>query len=146
MKIQKQSLEAEELAAFDLANFDERHRMDVSGWQAMLAGGYVVIYTARNEQEEIAAILVLKRPSVEVGIWYAYSLAVAEKYRKKHLACRIFEAAIEAEIPSGFINSHCHIDNEASIGLHKSLGFVPIQYVTDLYGECEDAILWKRSL
>lgn len=144
MKIQKEKLEAKLLAAFDLSNFDESHRMDEEEWTQMLATGYVAMYTAR-EGDELAAILVLKRPSIEVGVWYFYSVAVAENHRKKGLATKLFREAIQAEIPFGFINSHCHIDNEASIGFHKSLGFVPVQYVNDFYGDFEDAILWRRA-
>jgi ribosomal protein S18 acetylase RimI-like enzyme len=70
---------------------------------------------------------------------------VSEKYRKMGLATRLFNEAIKAEIATGFINSHCHIDNAASIGFHKSLGFKPVQYVNDFYGDFEDAILWERA-
>jgi RimJ/RimL family protein N-acetyltransferase len=145
MKIAKEVLAAETLAEFDFSNFDEDHRMDEGEWRQMLEVGFVATYVARNEEGEIAAIIVLKRPSIEVGVWYFYSVAVAEKYRKMKLATRIFYEAIKAEIPFGIINSHCHIDNQASISLHKSLGFIPIQYVTDFYGEFGDAILWKRA-
>jgi ribosomal protein S18 acetylase RimI-like enzyme len=91
------------------------------------------------------AILFLKSPSVDCGLWYFYSVAVSEKYRKMGLATRLFNEAIKAEIATGFINSHCHIDNAASIGFHKSLGFKPVQYVNDFYGDFEDAILWERA-
>jgi ribosomal protein S18 acetylase RimI-like enzyme len=145
MKITKELLDADTLANFDLDNFDDNHRMDSEEWGSVLDNGYVAIYTARNESDEIASILVMKRPSVEIGVWYFYSVAVAEKYRKMGLATRMFNEAIKNEISFGFINSHCHIDNEASIGFHKSLGFVPQQYVNDFYGDFEDAISWKRA-
>ncbi len=145
MKIQKEQLEPTLLAQFDLANFDDSHRMDEDEWSHMLATGYVATYTARNDDDELAAILVLKTSSVDTGRWYFYSVAVEEKFRKLHLATRIFNEAIRAEIAVGIINSHCHIDNAASIGFHKSLGFKAIQYVNDFYGDFEDAILWERA-
>jgi ribosomal protein S18 acetylase RimI-like enzyme len=145
MKIEKRQLDAKTLAEFDLANFDENHQMDEGEWTLMLGTGRVVTYIARDEQEEVAAILVLKAPAVEIGVWYFYSVAVSEKSRRSGIATKLFREAIKAEISFGFINSHCHIDNTASIGFHKSLGFVPVQYVNDFYGDFEDAILWKRA-
>jgi ribosomal protein S18 acetylase RimI-like enzyme len=145
MRIEKETLGAETLSSFDLDNFDENHRMDTEEWTAMLGTGYVAMYTARDEAGELAAVLVLKTSSIDTGRWYFYSVAVADKYRKMHLATRIFNEAISSEIAVGVINSHCHIDNEASIGLHKSLGFKAIQYVNDFYGDYEDAILWERA-
>jgi ribosomal protein S18 acetylase RimI-like enzyme len=145
MKINKEQLKAKVLARFDLENFEENHRMDEEEWTHSLSSGYCAIYTARNEDNEIVAILFLKSPSVDCGLWYFYSVAVSEKYRKMGLATRLFNEAIKAEIATGFINSHCHIDNAASIGFHKSLGFKPVQYVNDFYGDFEDAILWERA-
>jgi ribosomal protein S18 acetylase RimI-like enzyme len=88
---------------------------------------------------------VLKTASVDVGLWYFYSVAVSEKYRKMRLGTRLFNEAIKNELVVGLINSHCHIDNEASIAFHKSLGFKAVQYVPDFYGDYEDAIMWERS-
>jgi ribosomal protein S18 acetylase RimI-like enzyme len=144
MKIQKEIIDAATLAAFDLENFDENHRMDEGEWTLMLGTGRVCIYTARDEQEGIAAILALKAPAIEVGLWYFYSVAVSEKYRRMNLGTRLFHEAIDSEIATGKINSHCHVDNEASIGFHKSLGFHAVQYVPDFYGDYEDAIMWER--
>ena len=145
MRIEKEQLDAETLAAFDFANFDENHRMDEEEWKSMLGSGYVAIYTARTEEDELAGILVLKTASVNVGLWYFYSVAVSEQYRKMGLATRLFKEAIGAEIATGNIQSHCHIDNTESIGFHKSLGFKPIQYTNDFYGDYEDAIMWERA-
>ena len=146
MKIQKEKLEAKTLAAFDLANFDESHRMDEDEWNQMLDSGYVAIYTARNEQNEIVAILALKTSSSNTGMWYFFSVAVSEQYRKMKLGTRLFNEAVRDENVTGRINSHCHIDNTASIGFHQSLGFKPIQYTNDFYGDYEDAIMWERDV
>lgn len=146
MEIQKETISAAELAAFDFENFDEHHRSDEEEWKAILSNGYVPIYTARTEQGEIAAILVLKTSKVQRLRWYFYSVAVAEKYRKMRLATRIFNHAVSAEPVIGRINSHCHIDNQASINLHLSLGFNVVQYVPDFYGDFEDAFLWEKTI
>ena len=145
MKFQKEQLDSSVLADFDLSNFDENHRMDAEEWDKTLGTGYVPIYTVRDEGGDLVAVLVLKSPAVEVGLWYFYSVAVVEKHRKSGIASKLFYYAIGEEISFGFINSHCHIDNTASIGFHKSLGFTPIQYVNDFYGDFEDAIMWKRA-
>lgn len=145
MKIQKETVGPEILAAFDLDNFDELHRMDADEWGQVLSGGSVAIYTATDNDGTIAAILVIKRPIVEIGVWYLYSVAVADGHRKAGIATKLFYEAIQAEIPFGFINSHCSIDNLPSIRFHKSLGFVPVQYVNDFYGDFKDAILWRRA-
>jgi ribosomal protein S18 acetylase RimI-like enzyme len=144
MKIAKEMVDPEILAQFDIENFEENHRLSKDEWVKMLGIGYVAIYTARNEDNELAAVLALKTSSVNTGRWYFYSIAVSEKYRKMKLATRLFTEAIEAEISFGSINSHCHIDNVASIGFHTALGFAPIQYVNDFYGDYEDAIMWER--
>ena len=145
MLIQKETLEPSVLAAFDLANFDESHRMDEEEWQQMLSSGYVAMYTIRNEQDELVAVIVLKTDGkILTDRWYFYSVAVSEQYRKMHLATKLFQHAIGAAIACGSINSHCHVDNIASIKFHQSLGFRAIQYVPDFYGDYEDAILWER--
>jgi ribosomal protein S18 acetylase RimI-like enzyme len=144
MYLAKESLDAVTLAKFDFENFEESHRMDASEWQQMLSNGRVEIYTARTEKDQLVAVLVLKTSSVETERWYFYSIAVTEKFRKLRLATKLFHLAIENEIAVGVINSHCHVDNEASIALHKSLGFKTVQYVTDFYGDYEDAIMWER--
>lgn len=145
MKLAKEMLDTVTLAAFDLINFDESHRMDEGEWKQVLGSGYVAIYTARDEQNDIVAILALKTSSVDTGCWYLFSVAVAAKYRKMKLASRLFNKAIMDEISVGVISSHCHIDNVASIGFHKSLGFTSVQYVNDFYGDFKDAIMWARS-
>lgn len=144
MKIEKESLDPKVLAAFDEENFDEDQRMDDDEWSQMLNHGYVAVYVARAKDKEVAAILVLKTSSVDTGAWYFYSVAVREKYRKMRLAQGIFHHAIAAEIAFGVIVSHCHVDNAASIALHKSLGFKPAGYVPDFYGDFKDAIQWER--
>lgn len=145
MNISKEAIEPSVLAQFDLDNFDEEVRMDEEAWKQAIANGYCAVYVARNEQEEIAAVLVLKTSTVNTGSWYFYSVAVAEKYRKMGLSTRMFNEAIRGEVAYGFINSHCHVGNDASIALHKSLSFTAIEYVPDFYGACEDAILWRRQ-
>jgi ribosomal protein S18 acetylase RimI-like enzyme len=146
VKITKETIEAVELARFDHENFPEGIRMDEEEWEKGMVNGYCAVYVARNEREEMAANLVIKTSSIDVGVWYFYSVAVAEKYRRMGLAKRIFHEAIKSEFATGIINSHCHVDNEPSIALHKSLGFKAIQYVPDFYGDCEDAILWELPL
>jgi ribosomal protein S18 acetylase RimI-like enzyme len=143
--IAKEVLEPSILAAFDLANFDESHRMDEEEWRQMLSNGYVATYVARVK-EEIAGILVLKTSSISTGLWYFYSVAVAEQFRRHRIAENLYATATEYEKVSGKINSHCHVDNAASIGLHKALGFKASQYVPDFYGDYEDAIMWEQSL
>jgi ribosomal protein S18 acetylase RimI-like enzyme len=145
MLLQREVLDNVTLAEFDEVNFEESHRMDYDEWAQMLSCGINIIYTARTEQNEIAAILVLKTASEDVGIWYFYSVAVAEKFRKCGLGTRLFKQAIAETISGGLINSHCHVDNIASIGFHKSLGFKAVQYVPDFYGDFEDAVLWERA-
>jgi ribosomal protein S18 acetylase RimI-like enzyme len=145
MRIAKEIVEAKVLAEFDLANFPENHRMDEGEWEKMLSTGYIATYTAKTEKGEVAAILVLKSSSVDYQRWYFYSVSVDARYRKMRLATRIFNEAIREEIVVGVINSHCHIDNEASIRFHKSVGFNPVQYVPDFYGDYEDAIMWERQ-
>jgi ribosomal protein S18 acetylase RimI-like enzyme len=146
MQLQKESLTPLTLAIFDSENFDEHHAMDAAEWRQMLSNGYVAMYTARNDAGELAAVLALKTASVNVGLWYLHSVAVSEKYRKMRLGTRLFNEAIENEIAVGLINSHCHIDNKASITFHKSLGFKVVQYVPDFYDDCEDGILWSKLL
>ena len=143
--IAKEVLEPSILAAFDLANFDESHRMDEEEWRQMLSNGYVAVYVARVK-EEIAGISVLKTSSASTGMWYFYSVAVAEQFRRHHIAENLYAIATENEKVSGKINSHCHVDNTASIALHKALGFKPFQYAPDFYGDYEDAIMWEHSL
>jgi ribosomal protein S18 acetylase RimI-like enzyme len=144
MKIQKETIDAATLAAFDFQNFDEIHRMDEGEWKQMLSNGYVAQYVARDEEQNVAGILILKTASVNCGMWYFYSVAIDQKYRRMNLGTRMFHEAIGAEIPTGKINSHCHVDNEASISFHESLGFHAVQYVPDFYGDYEDAIMWER--
>ena len=144
MKIQKEVLIDVLLAYFDDVNFDEHHKMDEEEWRQMLSNGYVAIYTARDEQNDLAAVLVLKSSSVNTGMWYFYSVAVNEQYRKMGLGTRLFEIATESEISTGIINSHCHVDNVVSINFHQSLGFKVVQYVPDFYGDFQDAIMWER--
>lgn len=144
MKIVKVDVDPVILARFDLENFEEDVRMDEDEWRTATSNGYCAVYFAQNEQNELAGVLVLKTSTVDTGAWYFYSVAVIDKYRRMGLASRLFHEAIGAEIASGIINSHCHVDNESSVALHKSLGFKAIQYVPDFYGDCEDAILWSR--
>lgn len=132
------------LADFDLQNFEENHRMDYEEWQSMFKTGEVVVYSARTEQLELAALMVLKTTLIDCGMWYFYSIAVAEQYRGMSFGTRLFNKAIESEIATGIITSHCHIENVASIAFHKSLGFRAIEYVPDFYGDYEDAIMWSR--
>lgn len=139
----KEALSAAVLAAFDAANFNEKLAIDEDGWSSILNSGHVGVFTARDEKNELVAVLVLKTSSVPTGRWYFYTVGVAEKYRKMNLASRLFHEAVRSEQVAGIINSHTHIDNIASIQLHKSLGFRPIQYVTDFYDDFEDAILWE---
>jgi ribosomal protein S18 acetylase RimI-like enzyme len=144
MKIIKVDIDPVVLAQFDLDNFPEDIRMDEDEWKAATSNGYCAVYFAQNEQNEVAGVMVLKTSTIDTGMWYFYSVAVADKYRRMGLAKRLFHEAVKAEIATGIINSHCHVDNESSIALHKSLGFKAIQYVPDFYGDCEDAILWSR--
>ena len=146
MQIQKEQLDAKTLAQFDFDNFDENHRIDETEWEQVLSNGYVPIYVARTEQNEIAGILIFKTSKVFKTRWYFYSVVIAEKYRRMGLASRIFYDAVRCESVLGKMNSHCHIDNEASIALHNSLGFNIIQYVPDFYGDFEDAFLWVKPI
>jgi ribosomal protein S18 acetylase RimI-like enzyme len=142
MQFQKEQLDAATLAAFDFDNFDEHHRCDEVEWEAIFSNGHVPIYTARDENGIVAAIAVFKTSKHHKTRWYFYSIAVAENYRRQGLAKDLFYHVLGAEPILGKLNSHCHIDNEASIALHRALGFNIIQYVPDFYGDFEDAFLW----
>lgn len=144
MRLEKETLDVETLEAFDYQNFGRNHRMTAEEWEQMLSTGRVAIYTLRDAAEELVSVLVLKTSSIDVSLWYFYSIAVAREHRKKGWATFLFNEVVKAEKVTGIINSHCHIDSVASIALHRSLGFKVIQYVNDFYGDSEDAILWKR--
>ncbi len=145
MLLQREILTSTELAEFDRANFEISSCMATDEWERMLASGLVVMYTARTAENELAAVLVLKTAIVNINLCYLYSVAVAEKFRRRGYVQELFRYAIEDIISYEIINSHCHVTNAASIGFHKSLGFKAVQYVPDFYGDYEDAILWERD-
>lgn len=144
MKLQIEQLTAKTLAEFDSLTFKESHAMNEEDWQHVLDTGIVVIWTARLDEGELAAVCVLKA-SKGVSLWYCYSIAVDPKYRGMRLGSRIYRKAIENTVSDGKIQAHCAVDNLESIHLHTAVGFKPIQYVPDFYDDYEDGILWERN-
>jgi ribosomal protein S18 acetylase RimI-like enzyme len=144
MKIKTEILTPTELAEFDVLNFESSHRMDVDEWIKVLKNGIVVMTTARTEDNELAAVCVLKA-SAGIPLWYCFSIAVLPKYRGMRLGSRVYKKCIIQNCHMGKIQAHCAIDNMESIHLHLALGFRAIQYVNDFYGDYEDAILWERE-
>ena len=143
MRIQKECLTPADLEQFDAENFKPDLAMNLEEWAEVFSSGVVEVWTARDEQDKIAAVCVLKSV-INVSIVYCFSIAVGEKYRNLGLGRQLYNAAIIDLAPGTRIQAHCELDNAASIQLHKSVGFEAIQYINDFYGDYKDAILWQK--
>lgn len=85
--------------------------------------------------------------SLKAGIAYLYSNAVLEEYRGKGFGKELINARINfLGMACAKIQAHTRVNNLASIKLLLNTGFESLQYVTDFYGDCEDAILWELRL
>lgn len=129
-----------------LADFDKKcfaqDGMTEEEWAKVIANNAYVCCAI--EQPGIVGVAVAKYAA---GIAYLYSSAVLPEYRGQNIGCWMVSDRID--YLSTFVSkvqAHTRIENFASQRMLKKCGFVPIQYVTDFYGDLEDAILWERTL
>jgi ribosomal protein S18 acetylase RimI-like enzyme len=129
------------LAEFDALCFDAEG-MSEEEWAKVLESNAYACKAV--EGGKIVGVAVAKYAA---GIAYLYSSAVLPEFRGQNLGCWMVNDRLQfLETVASKVQAHTRIENFASQRMLKKCGFLAIQYVTDFYGDLEDAILWERTL
>jgi ribosomal protein S18 acetylase RimI-like enzyme len=129
------------LAEFDALCFDAEG-LSEEGWEKVLESNAYACKAV--EGGKIVGVAVAK---YSAGIAYLYSSAVLPEFRGQGIGIWLVRDRMNfVETFASKVQAHTRIDNFASQRMLKKCGFLAIQYVTDFYGELEDAILWERTL
>ena len=132
---------AQELSVFDHICFGTE-AMSSEEWSIALDANTREVREYRDGK--VVGIAVIKWAA---GIGYLYSNAVLPDYRNQGIGTRLIRMRLD--FVKNFclkVQAHTRINNEASQAILRKCGFVPIHYVPDFYGDCEDAVLWEKVL
>lgn len=132
-----------EVSVPGVEEFAERIRKAVDGWAWLVAeeGGSRVGYAYGSSHRARAAY----RYSVEVSAY------VAPDHRRKGLGREMYLRLFDALAAKGYCNAYAGITlpNDASVALHRSLGFEPVGVFRNVgwkFGKWHDVAWYQRKL
>lgn len=94
---------------------------------------FAYVFVAKEKNKVVGAILAMKTAKDEM---YVENILIAPKFQHQGLEKRLYETLF-AECGNLPILALVHTDNEASIKLHKQLGFKGVKKIADPFGTQE---------
>jgi len=140
-----QRIPARQLAELDKLCFGSE-AMNFTEWLKVTNTFPIIVCAYQdNDKDHFRGMSVARYAS---GIGYLYSSAVVPEARRLGLGEKMVFKRLEILKQKGcvLVQAHTRTENEASQKMLAKCGFVAIQYVTDFYDDCEDAILWEKHL
>ena len=108
----------------------------------MQYGGETFEVIAENGGGEVVGMIHCIRSRPDPRLWYYGDLSVRPDYRRRGIATQMIRAAMRRLSEMGAKTLRCYVDddNEASLALHRSLGFAEKPYETFTCGSGTDLV------